>query len=55
MTRRKSHDIAEAEHAKVEQEKNSQPVTFKRIDPTKFSNIATHFADNTFEAKAKFG
>lgn len=30
-------------------------MTFKRIDASKFTNIENHFADNTFEAKQKFG
>jgi len=34
---------------------NAKAFTFKRVDETKFTNIANHFADNTFEAKAKFG
>lgn len=51
VTRQKSHDQAEESALKT----NGQPLTFKRIDPTKYTNIANHFADNTFEAKEKFG
>jgi hypothetical protein len=47
VTRRKSHDAAETQ--------NGPAPVFKRIDATKFTNIANHFADNTFEAKEKFG
>ena len=51
ITRRKSHDKDELA---VPQSNAEKPV-FKRIDPTKFQQIANHFADNSFEAKAKFG
>ena len=55
MTRRKSQDAAEA--AAVEQAPHvAKEYTFKRIDASKFSNkISTQFADNSFEAKARFG
>lgn len=56
MTRRKSLDAAEKVAQETPKKPPTGPVVFKRIDPTKFDNkIATHFQDNTFEAKAKFG
>ena len=55
VTRRKSLDAAEA----AAQEAPQQPAKeyhFKRIDASKFTNkISTQFADNSFEAKARFG
>ena len=60
ITRRKSLDAAEAaavaEPVVPVHSGKSAEYTFKRIDPTKFANkISTQFADNSFEAKARFG
>lgn len=53
VTRRKSLDAAEAV---LKAPKPANEFAFKRIDPTKFANTISHkFADNSFEAKARFG
>ena len=49
----RSMDNASA--AATEASKPGKQVLFKRIDESKFQNIQTHFQDNSFEAKARFG
>ena len=48
----KGEDEAETSKAPA---KKAEPILFKRIDESKYQDIASHFRDNTFEAKAKFG
>ena len=58
MTRKKSMDAAEfvAALPVADKAKPANEYTFKRIDPTKFANTISHqFADNSFEAKSRFG
>lgn len=57
VTRRMSQDAAEASSSKKEAKSASnQPYLFKRIDTSKYdSKISEKFADNSFEAKARFG
>ena len=45
----------EEDKADVAATEAQKGVLFKRIDSSKYTDIATHFRDNSFEAKAKFG
>lgn len=55
VTRRKSQDML-AEQANAAKKEDAKDYHFKRIDASKFvDKISSQFADNSFEAKARFG
>ena len=49
-------DAKEENKEKVVEKKDSKAYHFKRINASNYDGkILEHFADNTFEAKARFG